>query len=235
MRIFLALLLATVASHGATSLNGSTQYGIIEEKPPTNYPFTISAWVYPTVTNVQAVAYGACSNANNNVGYQLIINSSALPGFRGGDTSGSSTASGVTPLPINAWTHLCGVGIDATTRVIYVNGISEGTNTSSRVPAAVNRTTIGARATTSVLQFWTGYVSDAATWNVALTSDEIATLSGLGNPTKAFGPRFVRPNAIVTYPEMAHDNNTAFSANKVGTVLSYTNSPPTTAGPPIKR
>jgi len=235
MRILLALLITVVASHGATSLNGTSQYGIVEQVPPTNYPLTISAWVYPTSTNVMSMAYGACTNANNNAGYQLIMASSAIPGFRAGDTSGASTGSGTTPLPINTWTHLCGVGVDATTRYIYVNGVPEGTNTSSRVPAAVSRTAVGARATTTVAQFWPGYVSDAATWNVALTSDEIVVLSGMGNPSKAFGPRFVRPNAIMVYPEMAHDNNTAFSANKVGTVLSYTNAPPTVAGPPITR
>jgi len=224
-----------VASSGATSLNGSSQYGIIEQVPPTNYPFTISCWVYPTATNVAGTAYGTCTNGNNNAQYQLIMAASGLPGFRGGDTSGASTASGVTALPINTWSHLCGVGIDATTRVFYYNGTPENTNTSSRVPAAVSRTAVGARASTTVAQFFTGYVSDAATWNVALTADEISVLSGMGNPAKAYAPIHIRPQSITTLPEMAHDGNTAFSRNKVGTVLSYTNAPPTVAGPPIQR
>ena len=238
MRNFIAaclFLAGAFAAPAAVSLNGSSQYGVIAETPPTNYPFTIACWVYPTATNVQASAYGTATNANNNAGYQLIMNSSALPSFRVGDTSGTASAAGITPLPINAWTHLCGVGLDSTTRVIYVNGILEGTNTSSRVPAAVNRTVVGGRITGTPAQFWPGYLSDAATWNVALTADEVAVLSGLGNPTKAWAPVRVRPQSIVVAPELAHDGNGANSRNRVGTVLGYTNAPTTVAGPPIQR
>jgi len=238
MRTLLAaflLIAGACAAPAAVSLNGSSQYGIIPDTPPTNYPFTIACWVFPTTTNVLSMAYGACSNANHNAGYQLIMQSSSLAAFRAGDTSGSIPATGVTPLPINAWTHLCGVGLDATTRVLFVNGIAEATNTSSRVPAAVNRTAVGARATGTVSQFWPGYVSDAATWNVALTADEIAVLSGMGNPTKAWAPVRVWPHAIVVAPELANDGNRANSRNRVGTVLGYTNAPSTVAGPPIQR
>jgi len=232
---FLLYILTALTAHGAVSLNGSSQYGIVEQVPPTNYPFTIACWVYPTATNALAMAYGACTNANNNAGYQLIIAGSGIPGFRAGDTSGASTGSGTTQLPINAWTHLCGVGIDATTRVLYVNGIAAATNTSSRVPAAANRTAVGGRITGTPAQFWPGYVSDAATWSVALSADEVAVISGLGDPTKAFAPIRVRPEAIAVAPELAHDGNGAHSRNRVGAVLGFTNAPTTVAGPPIQK
>lgn len=235
MKSFITWLLLAIPAGAATSFNGTSQYGVIPEAGTTNYPVTIAAWFYSVVTNATGWGWGIQCSSNINAGF--IIGQSSLGVWvgRGGDTSSSSSVSGTTPSLPNTWTHVALVGLNPSNRVLWVNGIPENTNTTARSFAAANRNGIGCRTTSTLANYFNGRIADVATWNVALSDDEIRTLSGMGNPTMAIAPYKIRPQSIVACPELEFDGNSAYSRNKVGTVMSFTNSPTPIAGPPIQR
>jgi hypothetical protein len=109
----------------------------------------------------------------------------------------------VTPPALNQWTHLAATFGSSTSRVIWVNGVPEGTNATSTVPTLTN-IGIGVRAdgafpnatTPAWLDgrlFWVGV------YGAALTAPQIAQLSGGGNPALAVSPMRIRPDKLLLF------------------------------------
>ena len=235
MKSLIACLMIAIPVKAATSFNGTSQYGVIPEAGTTNYPVTIAAWLYSSATNATGWAWGIQCSSNNNAGFIIGQSSTGFFTGRGGDTSSSTTVNSTTPAVPNTWMHVALVGTTPSNRVIYVNGIPENTNTTARNFAAANRVGIGNRTSLTLANYFSGRIADAAIWNVALTTEEIASMAGGGNPAAGLSAIHIRPQSIVAYPELEFDGNTAYSRNRVGTVLSFTNSPTPIAGPPIQR
>jgi hypothetical protein len=147
MRIlaFAFILLLARAAGSATAFNGSSQYGIVPGAPTTNAPATVACWLYSVATNATGWAWGIQCSSNNNCGLYLGQSSTGLWTARGGDTSAGTGVMSTSPSPANTWTHVAVVCFTPSNRVIYVNGIPEGTNTTSRNYAAADRAGIGCR------------------------------------------------------------------------------------------
>jgi hypothetical protein len=79
------------------------------------------------------------------------------------------------------WHHIVGVYVSSTNRILYVDGISVDTNTSS-VPmvAHCNRIGIGGLSRSSPTDDYYGALADVGIWAQALTPQKVALLNGMG-------------------------------------------------------
>ncbi|GGO83266.1 hypothetical protein GCM10012289_76350 [Nonomuraea cavernae] len=123
------------AGQAGTSLTVDGTSGHAETNLPvlrTDDSFTVSAWVRPVSHGmVNALAQDGVHQS----GFQLGILPSGQPEFKrpGADTAGDGggawySARGDTPIPLNAWTHLCGVYDRPSGQLrLYVDGRLAGT------------------------------------------------------------------------------------------------------------
>lgn len=78
---------------------------------------------------------------------------------------------------LNQWQQGVAVFGSSTSREIFSNGISRGTNTTSNVTGSFTRTVIGARyASGSPGAYFDGRIIDCMFWNRALTTDDVREL-----------------------------------------------------------
>ncbi len=82
-----------------------------------------------------------------------------------GGSNFAQTSSGIT---FNKWFHGCGVFVTATDRRAYIDGGSEGTNTTSRTPNAVGAVAVGASADSTPFGKYTGDVGEAAVYDLSV-------------------------------------------------------------------
>ena len=93
----------------------------------------------------------------------------------------------------NTWHHAGGVFSASNSRIAYIDGTAGSANTTSITVSGVDRTTIGAAWATTLGNYMSGVIAEAAVWNVALTSADMASLA------RGFCPWLVRPESIVAY------------------------------------
>lgn len=103
-----------------------------------------------------------------------------------------------------AWHHAAATwswdGINTTVR-LYVDGSLEGSATDgSSFSASTEPIYIGANANNgSPVEFFDGSLAECATWSVALTAAEIATLS------KGYSPAQIRPGSLALYVPLVRE------------------------------
>jgi hypothetical protein len=107
---------------------------------------------------------------------------------------GAGTAPTTTGFSASTWNHVAGSTASATERAAYLNGASKGTNATNITPGGVKATSIG-RLWRPIASnaFTDGRIAEVAIWNVALTDDEIVSLS------KGFKPYRIRPQSLRFY------------------------------------
>jgi hypothetical protein len=202
--------------------NGLFQYLSIASAPATGTPMTIAAWGKSSSSFGQAmVSIGDNSTTHRNqiqfgsTVTLLMARAVAIGATATGQAAGTSTSSN------GLWNHACGVFTSTTSRTIFFNGVSEGTNTTNvGTQNAATAITIGARTASNVVGLpFNGDLADVGIWNVALTDAEIASLA------KGMACDKVRPQSLVFYAPLARNlidvrgglaitnNNTATVAN----------------------
>ena len=91
------------------------------------------------------------------------------------------TIDSTTSLVLNTWTHVCAVFVPSTSITIYVDGVADGTNTTS-IPASINDSAddfvMGNRTVGGTSSFWKGQIDEACIFDKALSADEVAWLAG---------------------------------------------------------
>ena len=110
-------------------------------------------------------------------------------------TSGTSAAStvaatGATSLSSGTWYSLVARFSAINSRLIYVGGVQDGSNTSSRTPTGISNARVGVRGNVSGAAL--GSLAEVAIWNVALSADDIAALATVS-------PLLIRPDVLVCY------------------------------------
>lgn len=113
----------------------------------------------------------------------------ALSTNSGGTANAAVTTSGFSA---NTWHHGCAVFASDTSRTAYIDGGNSATATTSITVSGTDTTRIGARGTT-VGVYMSGMIAEAAIWSVALTADDVLSLS------KAVSPLLVRPEGLIAY------------------------------------
>lgn len=159
-------------------------------------PITLACWYFTTSNSTEQDLMSIGDTATNDERFSLTLLGDAVGDpvraqtEAGGTNRSAITSTGYT---INVWQHGCAVFASATSRTVYINGGSPGTNTDSATPSGLDATRIGRRANSTGGTFMGGRIAEAAIWNVALTAAEVAVLAG------GVCPLLVRPENLVSY------------------------------------
>lgn len=162
----------------ALSFNGTTQY-LSAGAVLTATPITMACW-FLTADNTNsftAMSIGTAGSANNFHQMQIAGSIANDPIRAQSKVSGTTVAAAsTTGYSVNVWQHGCVVFASATDRRAYVNGGSEGLDVTSRAPAGLNTTFIGAMPGVTVTSFMIGSIADVRFYNRALSPAEIYQL-----------------------------------------------------------
>ncbi len=160
----------------------------------TSYPVSVSCHFN---LDTQASAHGLflitdSATANDWLALLYANDAGTLQAYSksGGTTSNAVTSSGWS---IDTWHVGSASWASTTSRAVYLDGGSKGTNTTSRTPTSQDRLAVGALADSSVDDFVSGKVAEMGVWNVELTDAEHAMLG------KFVSPLLVRPGSLVHY------------------------------------
>lgn len=200
--------------------NGSSQYGVIASFTLTASPCTLAAWVKASSTT----GSGKCilSVCGAGVHYHLIGLSTALGKWYCASRAGGSEAyAASTTAPITTdWVHICAVFASSTSRIIYVNGVNEGNNTTSAAPTLSNLA-IAIRAdgaTPSTTPSWfAGQIAEPAIYSAALDAGQVASLAAGASPL------IVAPASLAFYARLLGEASP--EPNLRGTAVTLTGSP----------
>lgn len=144
-------------------------------------PYTISAWVsFGDLTNIQAVMAVDSSDGSNMIRMEYDTNDGTLTSTHwDGSTSniityGSSVSTGT-------WYHVTQT-YDGNTLKFYVDGVSQGTSSTTSLAKTASYAQIGCRALPSTVEApLTGKVDDVRIYDRALSEPEVKALYNSGN------------------------------------------------------
>lgn len=163
----------------AYSFNGSSNYMTVPNAyAPTNNILTISAWVkrFQTISNGSII--GNYNSANNVGGYTVSIGASPCSGNQVKVTKFGIVDICIGSFPADTNWHSLIVVWSGSGVVDYVDGVSNGSSANtSNFNASTGPTEIG-NLGGSGITYWKGSIDDVRIYNRALTSSEIAQLSG---------------------------------------------------------
>jgi hypothetical protein len=179
----------------------SSQYLSTATAPSLTYPVTIAAWCKPSNTGTDSIV---CSlNKNSGAFARLVLLRGSDNKFRAQDFGGGNiAAAGATTVSANTLYHAAAVFESFVSRIIYVNGTNDGSNTTNQSPDFSNpdEILVGARrGSGGVGLYFSGDIAEVGIWNVALTADEIASLADGITCDK------VRPSALVFYAPLVRN------------------------------
>ena len=161
----------------------------------TGPPFTMSCWFEPD----------AASNLGHLMSlhdlsavelHNLTIDLSATSTLEAGSFDGGwATATGSTTLVNGTTYHAAGTWASSTSREVFLDGVSDGTNTTSKNPTGIDDFSIGAQYFNNGApsEEFDGRIAHPAIWNVVLTDEEIASLAAGASPL------LIRPASLVLY------------------------------------
>lgn len=195
----IAVFAVCATAFAARTFNwGASRFYESQTAPVTTYPFTVSCWFRATsaASNHALVCLSYTGDARR---FQ-IVNSGATAGdpvtlavVTNTGTVGVNVTSSV-PFIAGEWTSAIAVCASSTSQIIYVNGSGAGTNTTSMPLSGLDRFQIGTRMAGAGTYgaYFDGDMADVAVFNVALTYEEIAMLSGGGVFANRIDPRKIR-------------------------------------------
>lgn len=187
----------------------STEYLTTANAPVGNsYPFTIACWFYCT----SVAALRALSSIGDDSGgvpsndplHLLYLNQTSATLAIASYTSGEGNAAAATSsgASLNTWSHACAILTAGNDRKVYLNGGSEGTNTTDVNPSGLDSTTIGVSKRNGLIDYpYQGKIAEFALWDVALSLGELAILN-LG-----YSPLLIRPQSLGFYVPLIRDND----------------------------
>lgn len=199
MKLIVKLLLITAiflpTHRAARNFTAASSHNLaISQAVVSATPFTVSAWFKPnnatTFFNIAAIT--TFGSLNHYWRLSAVGDTAGDPvRFSVKDAGTVQNASTSTGFSANVWNHAVGVAASATSRTVYLNGGSSGTNATSRTPSGVNRTYVGVGP--GETDFFDGDIAEIAFWDVALNADEVSALS------KGISPLLIRPANLVAY------------------------------------
>lgn len=162
----------------------------------TAYPFTMAAWAKSNDATVLQTVMGL-GNAAAGSPYHVLQFAGATVGdpivYRMNEGTGQVLSTTSTGYTANTWHHVCAVGRSATSRDVYIDGGSKGSEATNRAFGTCTRTAIGRRTLLTPSNYFSGDIAEAAFWSTDLTDAEVALLA------KPVSPLLIRPDALVAY------------------------------------
>src|SRR3990172_4138139 len=163
----------------ARDFNGTSDKLSVGVAVVSGYPWTFAGWgnIDNATTSGCIIAVGDTAAGSN--AWQLYF-----AGEDAGDpirvqsraASVNQFSTTTTGFTAGAWTYLTGVGASSTSRTVYINGGSSGSNTNSSVPASLDKTSIGVRGS-SPDPDWSGQAN-----NMTVAGTTVADHVRLGLP-----------------------------------------------------
>lgn len=152
--------------------------------------FTLAGWYKPSsIANGTVIGIGRSSTAPY---IAMGMDGSGNVFIEVSDGSGVNVTGGT--LSNGVWAHIGGVQASATSRAAYLNGAAGTTNTTSKTPSGLDRTTLGGLVLNGTrLSFAGGDIGECGAWSVALTTAEMLMLAA------GMSPLCVRPQSLVFY------------------------------------
>ena len=149
--------------------------------PVTGEPMAFACWLHiVTMTDAQTAFLMSCGRSGSNGANALYVFRSGLDYTAGAITydgaGNSDDAVASTPFAVNEWVHLAATFTSDSSREIFVNGVSEGTDNQSEATGTLDNFTIGTE--TNVAEAW---MADVAIWS-SVPSDEAIARMAAGVP-----------------------------------------------------
>lgn len=164
------ITVATASSQMVTAGTSST-YGFNAKTP-----YTIEGWIKPaTPVNQLRYIFSKYNNWSTRDGWAMYMDNNAARVTCERYTNGSYSGAGsTTNMNTTTWYHVACV-YDGSTIKTYVNGVSEGSNTSSgsMIATTTYPYTIGAQSWSSGRYHYAGGIDDVAIYNRALSAAEL--------------------------------------------------------------
>ena len=191
----------------AFEFNGTNQHLLRSSTPITAVPLTMfGRYRYDTAIADDA-EHTVLSLADHDAQQEFTIEIGRTGGvdyaiamINSGGTVGFALSS-VAPT-INTWQNICGVYPTTSSRTVYLNGGSSGTDTTSVTPSGISHIYVGATSSSSsIIKSFNGAIADTAIWNVELNTSEIAALNA------GYSPLLIRPSALVYYQPLIRELN----------------------------
>ncbi len=214
--------------HGAYMFNGYNSYIIpILGVPTLANAVTLSAWIYPTTTQIGTVIsknapfYLAFGDEFNTLAQNIgaaIYNGSAW-----------ISLSGNTAIPIKTWSYIA-MTYNGSALTVYLNGRQNGTIAASGPITYVGPNTWIGSGDPGINQFFNGSIDSVQIYNVALTPQEILNI--YQNQSYIMDSSMLQPGqnwtACITPNDGTQDGSTAcsnslFVLNKINLTSFYPN------------
>ena len=162
-----------VGPFNSLTFNGSGSYIQVNDGPENSIigPITLEAWVRPGIANQYA---GVIEKFDCTTGGYVLRLANGVPYFYTVDSGcASSSVIGITALNANTWYHLAAVW-NGSQLLIYVNGVLEGTTSSTRNPKdCAAPLLIGQYGNGGGGGYFNGQIGDVRLWKVARSAEEI--------------------------------------------------------------
>jgi len=144
-------------------------------------PATFSAWINLKSLGVNQRIVTINPKSAGNSALSIFVDTANKASAQHYDTDGA-VATGTTTLTTNTWYHIVGVFASDSSRTIYVNGVSQNTNTGVQsAMSGLNYTSIGDIAwSTGNIQFFNGSIDEPMIFNSALSATEVSELYNRG-------------------------------------------------------
>lgn len=191
----------------SSSFTGSnTSYIRCASTPITAAPLTMACWFYSTNNSAAQIMMSICESADSDRFHLAALGNAAgknISCFIEANGSSDNTCQTLTGYTVNKWHHAAAVYSSSTSRSVFIDGGSKDTgNNTSYVPQGINEILIGARRSNgSIGAAFFGLIAEVGIWNVALTDDEVLSLS------KGFTPSLIRPQNLRFYNRLIRNQN----------------------------
>lgn len=158
------------------------------------WPVTMMSWGY-MVTAAQGVALGlyASTSSNDDDYHQIGPRPSPFQIVTRSASSSGGNAAQTINMPSASWVNILGYISATNSRTIFANGANKVTDTGSRTPVGIDRTSMGARDNVSSDTPWpsTGHLATTAMWSVILSDSDVASLAA------GMDPLLMHPEALL--------------------------------------
>lgn len=172
------------------AFDGIYDYIEADQQLITNYPFSISAWVYANpIGGADYVIFGLTDKNVEHTQYGILVGTDELGRVVMRAYNSTAQSSDYSPsssrIDNNNWHHIVAIYESATQRRLYVNNVLQVTSTAPiTYDTNVNRWSIGRWGDSTPKSYLKGAIDEIRVFNRIITNTEISTL--FNNPYEMF-------------------------------------------------
>lgn len=109
-------------------------------------PVVMSCWYKPSSFAAVANLISFCNSATATDRFELRVTATGTVQAACQSAAGNANATSTTTLSTDVWYHLGAMFLTNAARYVFINGVQDNFNTTSRTPSGINRLAIGVRA-----------------------------------------------------------------------------------------